>query len=230
MNNLNEAVKLLNATGCCRRRTTFAEHGQSRLEVIPMSVRPPKVSRARRGFSLVEVLLVIVIMGLLVGLVAPRIDVANFQVSSAVQALSTTSAAAQREAITKQHDMILIFDAVRRQLRLVWDVDSDGVIDAGERIRAITLDDRVVFGRGTAPARAFGAAPINFVDQIGGLPALTFHRNGSASGIGGFYLTTRAAAAGGANKAHDTRAAEIVRATGRTEWWRYSGSAWVRGF
>lgn len=190
----------------------------------------PKVSSTRSGFSLVEVLLVIVIIGIVVGMVAPRIDVANFQVSSAVQALSTSSAAAQREAITKQHDMILVFDEANRQLRLVWDVDSDGTIDAGERIRVITLDERVVFGLGTAPARPFGAAAINFVDQIGGLPALTFHRNGSASGIGGFYLTTLGGAAGDPRKARDTRAAEIVRATGRTEWWRYNGVAWIRGF
>jgi prepilin-type N-terminal cleavage/methylation domain-containing protein len=195
-----------------------------------MSVKSSHQSTARGGFSLVEMLMVIVVMSLVLAIAAPRIDVANFQVSSAVQSLSTTSAAAQREAITKQHDVILIFDAAARQLRLVWDVDSDGVVDAGERNRVVALDDRVVFGRGTAPARAFGAAPINFVDQIGGLPALTFHRNGSASGIGGFYLTTRAGAAGVAGKARDTRAAEIVRATGRTEWWRYSGSAWVRGF
>ncbi|MEA2723172.1 MAG: hypothetical protein QOH59_943, partial [Gemmatimonadales bacterium] len=87
----------------------------------------PEPSTARRGFSLVEVLLVVVIIGFTLAMVAPRIDVANFQVSSAVQALSTTSAAAQREAITKQHDMILIFDAVGRQLRLVWDADSDGI-------------------------------------------------------------------------------------------------------
>lgn len=195
-----------------------------------MSVKSPHQSAARAGFSLVEVLLVIVVMGLMLALAAPRIDVANFQVSSAVQSLSTTSAAAQREAITKQHDMILTFNAPQRELRLTWDVNSNGVIDAGERVRVVALDDRVVFGLGTAPARAFGAAPINFNDVINGLPALTFHRNGSASGIGGFYLTTRAAAAGVAGKERDTRAAEIVRATGRTEWWRYSGSAWVRGF
>ena len=200
------------------------------------ALRSPQGDSSRRpsarlaGFSLIELLLVIVIMGLVVAFVAPRIDVANFQVSSAVQSLSTTSAAAQREAITKQHDMILTFNAPQRELRLIWDANSNGIIDAGERVRVVGLDDRVVFGLGEAPARAFGAAPINFNDIVNGLPALTFHRNGSASGIGGFYLTTRAAAAGVANKSHDTRAAEIVRATGRTEWWRYSGSAWVRGF
>jgi hypothetical protein len=164
------------------------------------------------------------------GIALPRIDVAQFQVNSAVQALSTTMVAAQREAITKQHDMILTFDADNRQLHLAWDANSNGAIEGNERARAVALDDRVVFGRGNAPARGFGGAPINFDDVIGGLPALTFHRNGSASGVGGFYLTSRAAAAGDAARTNHTRAVEIIRATGRTEWWRYSGSEWVRGF
>lgn len=195
-----------------------------------MSVRSSRTHLASRGFSMIELLLVIVIIGMLGAIALPRIDVAQFQVNSAVQSLSTTMVAAQREAITKQHDLILTFDAANREVRLAWDVNSNGAINAGERTRAVSLDDRVVFGRGNAPARAFGDQPINFDDEIAGLPALTFHRNGSASGVGGFYLTSRAAAAGDATRTNHTRAVEIIRATGRTEWWRYSGSAWARGF
>jgi prepilin-type N-terminal cleavage/methylation domain-containing protein len=193
-------------------------------------MRFPAPQARTDGFTLVELLLVIVIMGIMGAIALPRIDVAQFQVNSAVQAVSTTMVAAQREAITKQHDIILTFDAGNRQVRLVWDANSDGAVDANERTRVVTLDDRVVFGRGTSPARAFGTAAINFDDVVDGLPALTFHRNGSASGVGGFYLTSRAAADGDAAWAKHTRAVEIIRATGRTEWWRYNGSQWLRGF
>lgn len=182
-----------------------------------------------RGFSTLELMLVICIMGMMGGIALTKVDLARMEANSAVQVLSTSMVAGQREAITKQHDIILTFDAAQRTVRMVWDRDSDGNIDNGERIRAIPLEGRIGFGLGGAPARTFGANPINFDRDIGGRPALIFHRNGSASGIGGFYLTTGRALAAPGHEA-DTRAVEIVRATGRTEWYRYTGTAWKRGF
>jgi Tfp pilus assembly protein FimT len=181
------------------------------------------------GFSTLELMLAICIMGMMAGIALTKVDLARMEANSAVQVLSTSMVAAQREAITKQHDIILTFDAPQRTLRMIWDRDSDGGIDAGERIRAIPLDGRITFGLGGATARAFGANAINFDRDINGLPALIFHRNGSASGIGGFYLTSTRAMAG-PGYSDDTRAVEIIRATGRTEWYRYTGAAWKRGF
>jgi prepilin-type N-terminal cleavage/methylation domain-containing protein len=184
-----------------------------------------------RGFTTLEVLLVVAIIGILAVIALPRIDLYRIQANSAVQILSTTMVAAQREALTKQHDIILTFDVPNRRMRMVWDANSNSNIDAGERTRTIPLDTRISFGLGGAPARGFGAAAINFNKSINGLPALIFHRNGSASGIGGFYITSTRAVLDGTTKWNrDTRAVEIVRATGRTEWFKYNGTAWIRGF
>jgi len=183
-----------------------------------------------RGFSTLEVLLVVAIMGILAVIALPRIDLYRIQANSAIQIMGTTMVAAQREALTKQHDIILTFDVPNRRMRIIWDANSNSTIDAGERSRSVPLDDRIRFGLGGAPARAFGAAPVNFTRTINGLPALIFHRNGSASGIGGFYVTSsRAVLDGTAKWNRDTRAVEIVRATGRTEWFKYNGTAWIRG-
>jgi hypothetical protein len=70
-----------------------------------------------------------------------------------------------------------------------------------------------------------GGNPINFTKQVGGMPAVVFHRDGSASEFGGFYLTFATG-----NRAKDTRAVEIERATGRAVWYRYSPPSWRRIF
>jgi Tfp pilus assembly protein FimT len=183
-----------------------------------------------RGFSTMELMLVICIMGMMSAIAFSRIDLAKFEANSAVQVLSTTMVAAQREAITKQHDIIMTFDAGERTVRMIWDRNSNGAINGGERIRVLPLDGRISFGLGGATARAFGSNPINFDRNINGDPALIFHRNGSASGIGGFYLTSNRAMAAPTKYSSDTRAVEIIRATGRTEWHRYTGTDWKRGF
>jgi hypothetical protein len=183
---------------------------------------------------MLEVMLAITLAGILMALVIARVDVNRMQANSTVQVLSTTLVAAQREAITKQHDVILTFDQLNRRVRVIRDLNSSGSADAGEPTRLVNLDTRITFGLGGAPPRALGVQPINFNQTIGGLPALIFHRNGSAGGVGGFYITTTraiaAAAKGSLKYADDTRAIEIVRATGRSEWFRYSSPNWIRGF
>ncbi len=183
----------------------------------------------RRGFTIIELLIVMVIFGTMVAFAAPKIDPGKFRVNSSVQVLGTTMLTVQRQAITQQHDIIVRFDTAQRRLRIHEDRDNDGVVDSGEHERSVQLGEGVVFGRGNTPAMAMGGNAVVITRQIGGLPGVVFHRDGSASEAGGFYVTSMAQAQSNRNPEH-TRAVQIARATGRASWWRYRGNAWVKAF
>ncbi len=187
---------------------------------------------SRTGVTLVEMMVVIGLIGLMAAIVAPRIDFEHYQIEGGMQAASTTLMAAQREAVAKQHNVAVMFDTANSSLRILYDLDNDNTVDASERIRVIQLDTHVRFGLpgGAAALPQLGTSAVTFTRMISGLPSVIFHRNGSASQAGGFYLTSARAAAGVATHQRDTRALELYRATGRPEWWRYNGTTWTRGF
>ena len=176
-----------------------------------------------------ELLAVLGIISITTALVAPKLDLPHYAIDSAMRAVGTTLMVAQRDAVASQHDVIVSFDSAGRALRIHYDADNDGTVDAGERVRIVGLDDGVTFGRPSGvTARSFGTAAINFA-TLNSLPAVTFHRVGSASESGGLYLTSIRAMRAGANRPDDTRSIEFERATGRADWYRWRG-AWLRGF
>lgn len=196
----------------------------------------PMVSQRRNwqsGFSLVEMLMVIILIGLMTSFALPRINLSRIRSKGAIQALGTTMLAMQREAIAKQHNMVVIIDAAGRRLRIVYDSTNDVRLNNNERSRSIPLGEEIVFGRpATVTARPFGGNPINFVAVEGSsnLPAIVLYRNGSAQEFGGLYLSTVKAMAGAPGHGNETWAMEMTRATGRAEWLRWNGSTWIRGF
>lgn len=192
------------------------------------SVRRP--GGPQSGFSLAELLLVVVIIGVLAALALPRIDPDRQRAISAMLSIGSSMQAAQREAVSRQHDVIVAIDTAGHRLVLIYDLNSNGIQDGGERQRVVSLGRDVSFSRATATARWFGAAPVSFAVAPVGFPAVTFRRSGSASGAGGLYITSVKAAGGAARRVTDTRAVEVIRATGRVEWWRYDGTTWQRGF
>jgi prepilin-type N-terminal cleavage/methylation domain-containing protein len=183
--------------------------------------------RGSSGVTLVELLIVIAIIGIVAGIAIPKIDLTRFRVDSAMQSAGMIMLGAQRLAATRQFDVIVGFDQASNTIRVHQDANDNGLIDQGEAVTRRDLGDLVVFGRAGAPAYTIGAAAVTFTQVRDGLPAVTFHRNGSASEYGGFYLTSRRAVLAGLAK--DSRLVEIERSTGRTSWYRYN-NGWVRGF
>lgn len=179
------------------------------------------------GFTLIELVMVLAIAGIFALIALPRVDLNRYRVNSAMQTAGNSLLAAQRLAITRQRDVVVMFDTAGGALRILDDANNNGRMDAGEHVQVVQLGEHVVFGRGGASQRAMGPGPVAFRHRAGGLPAVTFHRRGSASEAAGFYLTSRRAVSAG-GYADDGRAVEVERATGRASWYRYAGGTWTR--
>jgi prepilin-type N-terminal cleavage/methylation domain-containing protein len=184
------------------------------------------VWRDKSGFTMIELLIVVILVSLIATIAAPRINLTRYKVEGGMMAVSSTMFGAQRLAVTRQHDVIVLFDVGNQMMYVHEDANNDGARDAGERQRGYPLGEQVVFGLNGAAARPMGASPITFTQTRQGMPAVVFHRVGSASEAKGLYLTSRRA-----NHPEDTRAIEVERSTGRVSWYRFSPpSSWKRGF
>lgn len=180
--------------------------------------------KSRSGFTLVELVLLMVIVGCMAVIALPRLDVANLRVRSAERTLATTLLRAQQMAVTRQHEVHVLFDTVAGQVLLHEDRNNDGVRDAGEAVHVFELEAGVRITRGGVPAGAAGDSAVSFRRTLGGLQALTFQRNGSASEAGGLYLGTVRNVAG--RRPDDARMLVIDRATGRVERFHLEAGAW----
>ncbi len=189
----------------------------------------PSSRQARAGMSLLELLIVIVLMGLVLGMALPRVNLEGARVNATIRSLTATLSLAQRLAVSQQYNVIVAFDSASSRIRTHQDANNNGIIDPNERVTSTPLGEGVLFGRGAAPALTFttgsvGTSTFNLTRTSTGYPAIIFRRDGSASENGGFYLTT--AKAVGTTATTWSRAAEVIRSTGRVLWYSYASGTW----
>ena len=187
--------------------------------------RRPSVRKDRlAGFTLVEMLIVLALIGLLVSIVAPMFNPGRWRSDSAVQELMVGLNAAQRLAVLRQHDVIVTFLVDERRLRVHRDADNNGTVDAGEDIRVIELPETVGFARGPAPPIDGVTADVSFA-EMDGEPRIVFHRNGSASESGTAYL--RPVQGYMSTDVESSRAVTVERATGQVRCYSYRTGSWA---
>lgn len=202
----------------------------NRLAAGPLPGDRPPVRGGRPGFTIPELLVVLVIVGVLSVLVVPQMEIVKYRMDGTTRGVMMALVTAQRAAVKRQHPVVVAFDTVNGRIRIHEDQDSDGVRDDGERIRQIPLGEDVIFGVGAAPPRTYGSsAALTFTETQDGLPAVRFLRNGSASQDGWFYITSTRSIRG-ERFAKDSRSIQVDRATGRASWFYYDPPEWKLGF
>jgi len=184
--------------------------------------RTPTGGRGSRGgFTLVELIYVVILLGILAGFAAPFIDVSRFRMNSAVVEVATELMSAHRYAVLRGHDVVVAFDEDNNWMRIHLDANNDGLIQTEEETQVAQLGEGVTFGRAEGPTLSPSTQTVTFTQMQEGIKTLTFHRNGSASELGYIYLTYAKRP-----RAKSNRAIEVIRSTAKVKCWSYFTGTW----
>jgi type II secretory pathway pseudopilin PulG len=162
-------------------------------------------------------LVVIVLIGILSGIAASKLDWVRYRADSISRGVLADLAQAQRTAVSLQMDVRVSVVGTDR-LRIHEDANNNGAIDGSERVVFAALDHGFQLGQGAMAAVPAPADPTN-------LTAVVFRRDGTASRGGTFYVASPLPDA----TCRYCRAASVARATGRVVWYSMSTGTWVRG-
>lgn len=173
------------------------------------------------GFTLIEILIVLIMVGVLLALAIPRLDLERYRTDAAVQGVRSVLMQAQRTALVRQFDVVISIDTVHNALLWAEDANNDGSIQASEHKRSYPLNDGVIFMIPPVGLDSAVTSPVvgSHLGSMDGYPTVTFHRDGAATSNLQLYL------AGPANPSRTYRAVRLTQGTGRTDWYLFNSQA-----
>jgi prepilin-type N-terminal cleavage/methylation domain-containing protein len=191
-----------------------------------MSIRRPDHRVTRAGFTMLELMLVVVIMGVFMSLAIPKMNTSRSRAEGSAQQIRSVFLTAQRTSLTRQYDVIVSFDTVKSEIRIGEDANNDGVVTGVEwkfwrSLGEGTFMMPTVGSNNTSPPAAVLVGTFKTVD---GMPSIIFHRDGSTSSDAEIYV-------GSPYKGRtDFRMITLTRSTGRSDLFRLSGNkVWIPG-
>lgn len=196
----------------------------SALRVSTCGTRP--WSRARRGFTIIELCVVLIMVGIIAGMAMPRLNYQRYRADAAARVTRSVLQTSQRAAIMRQTNMLIVFSVAQRRMFVIEDANNSYTYDPGERIRERPLEEGAQFVVPTAavPGTAVPTSPVTgpAMTTVWGMPAVAFLRDGASSTDVNIYVCSARCLP------ENQRALVLTQASGRTESWRHNGSTWRR--
>ena len=181
--------------------------------------------RGAGGFTIIELIIVVVIMSIVAAWALPKIDYRRYRADAAGRLVRTLLQTSQRNAITRQSDVIFSFDTVNSRIRMVQDYNNNDTLNVGDKIDYRHLEEGAKFAtptwtgvNGTTPGAAVSGPALRTVSL---LASTIFHRDGSASSDVEIYITMRDAVP------TEYRAITLIGSTGKTNLFKWNGTAWM---
>lgn len=177
--------------------------------------------RSRAAVTLLEMMVVVALAGIVLAAALPRVNLGRYKVDAAMRIVQGTLQQAQRNAIQRQHDVIVGFDTAASLIRVLYDANNNRGADPGEHIVRIPLQEG---NRFAAPGTGLGGTATAAVagpnlTEIAGLPSVIFRRDGATSSEVAVYVRAP-------GSAQDYRALAITQSTGRAQLFRYTAGVW----
>jgi prepilin-type N-terminal cleavage/methylation domain-containing protein len=186
-------------------------------------------SGKRRGLTIIEMVMVVVIIGIMAKVALPRIGFDRYRADGAGRLALILLQEAQRNAITRQSNVIVSFDNVINRFRVVQDYNNNDTINTTDLVQYRNMQEGAIFSKpswsgavgfdGTAPTASFSGSGLS---TVSGLPTVIFRRDGSASGNVTIFVTTRASVP------TEYREIVVTASTGRSDLYKFNGSGWIQ--
>lgn len=183
--------------------------------------RPSRTNARRRGFTIIEMAVVLAIASIFAALALPVIDFNRFRMDANARYVQNQLLGAHSRAVQRNTQVLVELFYDRGQLRIVDDTSASGAWESPETQVYGTLSNGMQFV--IPPTTIDSATPYYATGSgvtigAGNRPILIFYPNGSSSGDAVIYLGSPKA------RAQDNRAIKVSGATSKMYFYRMTAN------